>query len=155
MWWITVTVQLFRISRQPTLNGTVLLTQHPVHILTLSSLVRFVHVHDPFVHPKVRVTYSKQCKTIISFRAPLNTESVPGLLLCDSAAGTSHGNPTPCVFLTYEGFVITERISSSLPPPSGSDGNSSTSGPHLYSSYAAVPLPLSTVQLFSSMNKHL
>lgn len=113
------------------------------------------------------VTYSTQCKTIY-FRAPLNIESVPwlllsiesvpGLLLCDSAAGTSHGNPK-CVFLTYEGFIIRECISISLLPPSGSDGNSSTSGPHLYSSCAAVPLPLSTVQLFffhqrTSTSKH-
>lgn len=118
------------------------------HSYTSTSLVHSVHVHGPFVDPKVRVTYSTQCKTIIYFRAALNIESVPGLLLCDSAAGTSHGNPTCCVFLTHEGFIIRECISISLLPPSGSDGNSSTSGPHLYSSGAAVPLPLSTVQLF-------
>lgn len=119
---------------------------------TTSSPVRSVHVHGLFVDPKVRGTYSTQCKTIICFRAPLNIESVPGLLLCDSAAGTSPGNPTCCVFLTCEDFIAS---------PSLCCPRQARTGTAALPVLICIPLVLQSSSLsqlfsfFSSMNKHL
>lgn len=121
--------------------------KHPVHILILPynfSLVYFIRACG--CQGKGTIKYSAR-KLFISEQSWRLSQYLG--FCCMTQQLASLGNPTYCVFLVCDSFILREGISISLLPPSASDGNSTTSGSHhLYSPCAAVPLPLSTSQLF-------